>query len=127
MSNFNESELLVNKLYNFIIEDCCKQYNNVQNCGLLLDLEEDGIVVIGFANVNDKKESWRVKNFEILKIARELQEVMNKEWTSLFFVANLESNKFNISFFIKETMTWRKSIFDAEGEWEYYERTLEKL
>lgn len=35
--------------------------------------------------------------------------------------------KFNISFFAKETMTWRKSIFDAESEWEYYERTLEKL
>lgn len=127
MSNFNESELLVNKLYNFIIEDCCKQYNNVQNCGLLLDLEEDGIVVIGFANVNDKKESWRVKNFEILKTARKLQEAMNKEWSSLFFVANLESDKFNISFFTPETMTWRKSIFDAEGEWGYYERTLEKL
>lgn len=127
MNNFNESELLINKLHNLIIEDCCKKYNNVQNCGLLLDLEEDGTVVIGFANVNDKKESWRVKNFEILKIARELQEAMNKEWLSLFFVANLESDKFNISFFTKETMTWRKSIFDAEGEWEYYEKTLEKL
>lgn len=89
MNSFDESELLVNKLRNLIIEDCCKQYNNVQNCGLLLDLEEDGTVVIGFATVNDKKESWRVKNFEILKIARELQEAMNKEWLSLFFVANL--------------------------------------
>lgn len=127
MNNFYESELLVTKLHNLIIRDCCKQYNNVQNCGLLLDLEEDGTVVIGFATVNDKKESWRVKNFEILKIARELQEAMNKEWLSLFFVANLESDKFNISFFTKETMTWRKSIFDAEGEWEYYEKTLEKL
>lgn len=127
MNNFYESELLVTKLHNLIIGDCCKQYNNVQNCGLLLDLEEDGTVVIGFATVNDKKESWRVKNFEILKIARELQEAMNKEWLSLFFVANLESDKFNISFFTKETMTWRKSIFDAESEWEYYERTLEKL
>lgn len=127
MNSFDESELLANKLRNLIIEDCCKQHNNVQNCGLLLDLEEDGTVVIGFANVNDKKESWLVKNFEILKIARELQEAMNKEWLSLFFVANLESNKFNISFLTKETTTWRKSIFDAEGEWEYYEKILEKL
>lgn len=125
MNNFNESELLVNKFRGLIVEDCCKQYSNVQNCGLLLDLEEDGTVIIGFANVNNKKESWRVKNFEILKIARKLQEAMNKEWVSLFFIANLESDKFNISFLTKSTMTWRKSIFDAESEWRYYEKMLE--
>lgn len=111
MNNFDESELLVNKLHNFIIEDCCKQCNNVQNCGFLLDLEEDGTIVIGFANVNDKKESWRVKNFEILKTARKLQEAMNNEWSSLFFVANLESNKFNIGFFTKETMICNSCSF----------------
>lgn len=127
MDNYNECELLVTEIRELIITDCCKQFNNVQNCGLLLDLEQDGTIVTGFANVNNKKESWRVKNFEILKVARKLQEVMNKEWTSLFFVANLESNKFNISFLTKGTMAWRKSIFDAEGEWEYYAKILKKL
>lgn len=127
MDNYNECELLVTEIRELIITDCCKQFNNVQNYGLLLDLEQDGTIVTGFANVNNKKESWRVKNFEILKVARKLQEVMNKEWTSLFFVANLESNKFNISFLTKGTMAWRKSIFDAEGEWEYYAKILKKL
>lgn len=127
MNNSSECELLVTEIRELIITDCCRQYNNVQNCGLLLDLEQDSTIVIGFANVNNKKESWQVKNFEILKVARKLQEVMGKKWSSLFFVTNLESGKFNISFLTKETMTWRKSIFDAEGEWEYYEKMLEKL
>lgn len=91
MSNFNKSEPLVDKLHDLIIEDCCKQYNNIQNCGLLLDLEEDGTVAIGFANVNDKKESWQIKNFEILKVVRKLQEIMSEKWSSLFFC-----NKFRI-------------------------------
>lgn len=124
---WSEKDELMMKLSTKIIDDCTSQYDNVQDCGLLLDVEEDGTVVIGFANVDDKKESWRFKNLEILKTARKLQEAMDKKWSSLFFVADLASGKFNVRFLTKETMTWRKSIFDAEGEWAYYSSQLKEL
>ena len=127
MGNFNENSLLVVEIRELIVTDCRKQLNNVQNCGLLVDVEEGSVSATGFANTNDKKESWFVENLIIFDKLEELWGKMGKKWDSAFFCTDLESGKFNIEFLTAKTMTWRKSIFDAEGEWDYYEKILERL
>lgn len=127
MNNFNKDSLLVVEIRDLIVTDCRKQLNNVQNCGLLVDIEEGGVSATGFANTNDKKESWLVENLIIFDKLEELWRKTNKKWDSTFFCMDLESENFNVEFLTAKTMTWRKFIFDHVGEWKHYEKMLERL
>lgn len=127
MDNSNENSLLVTEIRELIITDCRKQLDNVQNCGLLVDVEEGDMSATGFSNMNDKKESWFVENLVIFDKLEELWGKMDKKWNSAFFCTDLESGKFNVEFLTAKTMTWRKFIFDHVGEWNYYEKMVEKL
>ncbi|EIK84204.1 hypothetical protein HXT54_05885 [Gardnerella sp. KA00603] len=124
---WTEKDELMMELSTKIIDDCTSQYDNVQDCGLLIDIEEGAVSAAGFANANDKKEGWPVKNLSIFHKSKELWKKMDKKWCSAFFCADLKSGKFNVNFLTKETMTWRKSVFDHVGEWTYYLNQIKEL
>lgn len=129
MNNSSEDDALISELRNLIVTDCCKQVNNVQNCGLLIDIPDPyGTLVTGFAITDGgKKESWRVRDMQILARARALQEKMNKKWDSAFIIVNLKNDKFSVEFYVMSEVNWRKGFLDGVGEWDYYLKVLEKL
>lgn len=124
---WSEKDELMMELSTKIIDDCTSRYDNVQDCGLLIDIEEGAVSATGFANANDKEESWGIKDLSIFHKSKELWEKMDKKWCSAFLCADLKSGKFNVNFLTKETMTWRKSVFDHVGEWTYYLNQIKEL
>lgn len=69
---WSEKDELMIELSTKIIDDCTSQYDNVQDCGLLIDIEEGDVFATGFANANGKKEGWLVKNLSIFDKSEEL-------------------------------------------------------
>ena len=129
MNDSNECEALTSELRNLIVTDCCKQVNNAQNCGLLIDVcDLHETLATGFAITDSgKKEAWLVEDMQILDKAEILQEKMNKKWDSAFIIINLKNNKFLVEFYVGNKTAWRKSLFDHVGEWGYYIKASEKL
>lgn len=129
MDNFNENNLLITEIRDLIVTDCQKQLSNVQNCGMLIDIcNEYENLVTCFAIISDnKKESWPIKNVQILNKARMLQEKMGKKWDSIFFAINLENNQFLVEYYVENEKDWQKPIFDGEGKWKYYMEMLTKI
>lgn len=129
MNDSNECEALTSELRNLIVTDCCKQVNNVQNCGLLIDVcDLHETLATGFAITDSgKKEAWLVEDMQILDKAEILQEKMNKKWDSAFIIVNLKNDKFSVEFYVMSEVNWRKGFLDGVGEWDYYLKVLEKL
>lgn len=128
MDNSKENSLIITELCELIIKDCCKQFGDVQNCGLLIDIpDEYETLTTGFAITNNKKESWFINNMQILDKTKMLQEKMNKKWNSMFLIANLKNNQFSVEYYDEIETSWRKSLFDHVGEWNYYMKMVEKL
>lgn len=124
MNNFNKNSLLIAELRELIVKDCCEQFNNIQNCGLLIDIC-DGNETLAIAD--NKKESWLINDMQILDKARILQEKMDKTWASMFLVTNLKNGQFLTEYYSEIETSWRKSWFDHVGEWTYYIKITEKL
>lgn len=128
MNNFNENSLLITELRELIVKDCCEQFNNIQNCGLLIDIcDGNETLATGFAIADNKKESWLINDMQILDKARILQEKMDKTWASMFLVTNLKNGQFLTEYYSEIETSWRKSWFDHVGEWTYYIKITEKL
>lgn len=71
MSDLYECELLITELRELIIADCHKQLNNIQNCGLLIDIcDGNETLATGFAIADNKKESWFINDMQILDKAK---------------------------------------------------------
>lgn len=125
MDSSKENSLIITELCELIIKDCCKQFDDVQNCGLLIDIpDEYETLTTGFAITNNKKESWFINNMQILDKAKMLQEKMNKKWNSMFLIANLKNNQFLVEYYDEIETSWRKSLFDHVGEWNYYMKMI---
>lgn len=121
MNDFKENSLLITELRELIVKDCCEHLNNVQNCGLLIDIcDGNETLATGFAIADNKKESWFINDMQILDKARMLQEKMGKTWDSMFLVTNLKNNQFLTEYYVGIETSWRKSLFDHVGEWTYY-------
>lgn len=129
MSDLYECELLITELRELIIADCHKQLNNIQNCGLLIDIcDGNETLATGFAITNNnKKDSWLIENMQIFDKAIILREKMSKKWDSMFLVTNLKNNQFLAEYYVGIETSWRKSLFDHIGEWTYYMKMVEKL
>lgn len=128
MNNFNENSLLITELRELIVKDCCEQFNNIQNCGLLIDIcDGNETLATGFAIADNKKESWLINDMQILDKAKILQEKMGKTWASMFLVTNLKNGQFLTEYYFEIETSWRKSWFDHVGEWTYYIKITEKL
>lgn len=116
MNNFNENSLLITELRELIVKDCCEQFNNIQNCGLLIDIcDGNETLATGFAIADNKKESWLINDMQILDKARILQEKMDKTWASMFLVTNLKNGQFLTEYYSEIETSWRKSWFDHVG------------
>lgn len=127
MSDYNENKRLITELRNLIVEDCCKQLNNVQNCGLLIDIcDGNETLATGFAITNNKKDNWLINNMQIFDKAIILQEKMGKTWGSMFLVTNLKNGQFLTEYYSGIETSWRKSWFDHVGEWTYYMKMVKK-
>lgn len=128
MSDLYECELLITELRELIIADCHKQLNNIQNCGLLIDIcDGNETLATGFAIADNKKESWFINDMQILDKAKILQEKMGKTWWSMFLVTSLKSNQFSAEYYAGIETSWRKSLFDHVSEWGHYIKMAEKL
>lgn len=129
MSDLYECELLITELRELIIADCHKQLNNIQNCGLLINIcDGNETLATGFAITNNnKKDSWLIENMQIFDKAIILREKMSKKWDSMFLVTNLKNNQFLAEYYVGIETSWRKSLFDHIGEWTYYMKMVEKL
>lgn len=63
MNDFKENSLLITELRELIVKDCCEHLNNVQNCGLLIDIcDGNETLATGFAIADNKKESWFINS-----------------------------------------------------------------
>lgn len=127
MNDFKENSLLITELRELIVKDCCEQLNNVQNCGLLIDIpDEYETLATGFAITNNnKKDSWLIENMQIFDKAIILREKMGKKWDSMFLVTNLKNNQFLAEYYVGIETSWRKSLFDHVGEWTYCIKMVE--
>lgn len=95
MSDYNENKRLITELRNLIVEDCCKQLNNVQNCGLLIDIcDGDETLATGFVITNNKKDSWLINNMQIFDKAIILQEKWAKHGIQCFWSLILKTVNF---------------------------------
>lgn len=129
MNYFNENGLLITELCELIIKDCCEQLNNIQNCGLLIDIcNGNETLATGLAITDSNKtESWLINDMQIFDKTIILREKMGKKWDSMFLVINLKNNQFSVEYYAGVETSWRKSVFDHIGEWTYYTKIIEKL